>query len=473
MESSQLNISDLHTVLLEFTGQIHQLQKRLEFLEQENRSLRWKNHLQDLRIRELEEELSHYKKPKKSSSNSHLPPSQETIEKQALRRTKTLRVPSGLKPGGQPGHKGHHLLLPAAADREEIHRPDLCPGCGSSLSGLPEALAEERWQIELPEIKATVIRHTIMECQCRCGCLARGSVPAHVQGALSYGPGLRATIGYLNTVHHLPHKRSVMLMAELFGVSMSTGSVHNILQGLQSSCRKTYESIRERLLASPVVGADETGMHIEGSLQWFWTFQTQYLTYIFPHASRGKQAIDSHFPQGLPNSWLVSDRHASYFTLFVKDHQICLAHLLRELTYLNELDTKQPWSEKMKGLLQEAIHKRKTLAWKRINRDQLMRRFNELLSENVSRFTQEVQTLQTSLIKHREHVLNFLFHDFLPYDNNASERSIRPLKVKQKVSGCFRTHKGAEAFAVLHSVSDTARKNGLSPWVELRNLAAG
>jgi len=126
----------------------------------------------------------------------------------------------------------------------------------------------------------------------------------------------------------------------------------------------------------------------------------------------------------------------------------------------------------MKTLFQESIHKRKTLPWKKIDREKLMRRFNDLLSEKVEHLHEDILTLQTSLIRHREHVLNFLFHDFLPYDNNASERSIRPLKVKQKVSGCFRTDKGATAFAVLHSVTDTARKNDRSPWLELYRQAA-
>ena len=467
MENSLSNITDLNALLLELTGKIDLFQKRISFLEQEGHRLRWKNHELELENRQLREELSMYKKPKKSSHNSHVPPSQEAIESKELRRTQSLRVPSGLKPGGQPGHAGHSLPMPEEVDREEVHSPSCCPCCGKSLSGLPEEVAEERYQIDLPEIKAEVIRHRIMERRCSCGCLIRGSAPAHVRGHLSYGAGIEATVGYLNTVHHLPFKRTVELMNELFGVLMSEGSVYSMLQRLQTSCRKTYESIRNSLLEKPVVGADETGMHVNKRLQWFWTFQTSDLTYIFPHTGRGKEAIDTHFPEGLPRSWLVTDRHASYFNLYVKGHQICLAHLLRELTWLNELVPTQKWSEKMKTLLQEAIHKRKTLPWKKMDGEKLMRRFNDLLSEKVDHLHEDIQKLQTSLVKHREHVLNFLFHDFLPYDNNASERSIRPVKVKQKVSGCFRTDKGATAFAVLHSITDTARKNNRSPWEEL------
>jgi len=472
MESELSNITDLSNLLLELTGEIDKLRKQVSYYEQETRRLQWKTHQQDLEIRELREELSKYKKPKKSSHNSHVPPSQESIASKEVRRTQSLRVSSGLKPGGQPGHSGHSLLVPGHVDREEIHSIAFCPCCGKNLSGLPEEMVEERYQIDLPEIRAEVIRHKIMARRCSCGCLAQGTPPAHVRGHLSYGPGIGATIGYLNTLHHLPFKRTVELMKELFHVPMSRGTAYNLLERLHSSCRKTYESIRDGLLEKPVVGADETGMHINNRLQWFWTFQTDDLTYIFPHTSRGKEAIDVHFPKGLPQSWLVTDRHSSYFNLYVKGHQICLAHLLRELTYLNEVAPNQKWSEKMKTLFQESIHKRKTLPWKKIDREKLMRRFNDLLSEKVEHLHEDILTLQTSLIRHREHVLNFLFHDFLPYDNNASERSIRPLKVKQKVSGCFRTDKGATAFAVLHSVTDTARKNDRSPWLELYRQAA-
>ena len=469
MDSFLSNITDLRSLLLELTGEVDRLRKRLSFFEQEHHRLRWKNHQQDLRIRELEEELSKYKKPKKNSGNSHVPPGQEPLDSKEFRRTQSLRVPSGLKSGGQPGHAGHYLPVPEQIDREEVHSPDLCPGCGNNLSALPEELSEERFQIDLPKIQAEVIRHKIMTRRCSCGCLVRGTAPSHVRGHLSYGPGIETTVGYLNTVHHLPFKRTVDLMKELFGVPLSEGTVHRIVQRLQSTCRKTYDSIQNNLLKSPVVGADETGIHVNSQLQWFWTFQNKDLTYIYPHTSRGKPAIDAHFPEGLPNSWLVTDRHVSYFNLVVKGHQICLAHLLRELTYLNELVPTQKWSEKMKTLLQEAIHKRKTLPWKMIDGDKLMRRFNDLLSEKVDHLHNEIQTLQTSLIRHREHVLNFLLHDFLPSDNNASERSIRPLKVKQKVCGCFRTDQGAMAFAVLHSITDTARKNNRSPWSELYN----
>jgi transposase len=468
-----INIIDLPDIVLEMLDQFNRQQKRISFLEDENRDLRWKNHQLELENRRLTEEIIKSGSPKKSSRNSSIPPSQESPGDQHIRRTQSLRVSSGLKPGGQLGHPGHSLSIPAHVDREAIHSVSICPDCGGDLSQCDEETVEERFEIDLPKISKEVIRHKLMRRSCPCGCQATGSFPSHLQGKLSYGRCIEATVGYLNTVHHLPFKRTVDLMKSLFEVSLSEGTVHRMLQSLQSSAEKDYDCLRREVCSSPVVGADETGLNIGGKLHWLWTFQTDKATYVFPHESRGKAAVDDHFPEGLPNSWLVTDRHSSYFNLFVKGHQICLPHVLRNLQYLSELDARQSWSERLKKLLQEAIHKRKTLPWHRIDRVRMMNRFNALLGEDLSVFHKEVLSLQTGLGKHREHVLAFLFEQCLPSDNNASERSIRPLKVKQKVSGCFRTELGARTYAVLHSITDTERKNGRSPWKKLWELASG
>jgi transposase-like protein len=305
---------------------------------------------------------------------------------------------------------------------------------------------------------------------CCCGCLVKAEAPPNVKGSLSYGSNLRATVGYLSQVHHLPFKRLAKIMDELFGIHLSEGTIHNILQGIKNASMEMYQEIQGRILTSPVVGADETTQNIKGHKQWAWVFQTDRLTYVYPHLSRGKRAIEQHFPQGLPHSCLVTDRYAAYFSMDVKRHQICLAHLLRELNYLSELDPKQTWSKQMKNLLQEAIHKRKTLPWERIDRKQILKKFSELLYQTLDHLHQEIQNLQKGLIKHRKNIFNFLFDPQIPYDNNASERAIRPIKLKQKVSGCFRSNQGAMAYAVIHSIADTAKKNQQSQLGALRAI---
>jgi transposase len=144
--------------------------------------------------------------------------------------------------------------------------------------------------------------------------------------------------------------------------------------------------------------------------------------------------------------------------------------VLRELNYLGELDPKQNWSKQMKNLLQEAIHKRKTLPWQEIDRKAILKKFQDLLYRTLDHLHKDIQNLQKGLIKHRKNVFNFLFDPQIPYDNNASERAIRPIKLKQKVSGCFRSDEGAMAYAVMHSIADTAKKNQQSKLVALRAI---
>jgi transposase len=246
-----------------------------------------------------------------------------------------------------------------------------------------------------------------------------------------------------------------------------------MLESVRTSASSIYEQIRKRIESSTVVGADETGLNINGKQHWKWSFQTDSLTYVYPDASRGKVAIDKHFPNGLPNSWLVTDRHSSYFNMKVKGNQICLAHLLRELTYLEELEPQEPWPKEMKNLLREAIHKRKREDWGKIDREKIIKRFEKLIYGALKCVNREIENLRKSLIKHQDNVFRFLFYPKIPYDNNASERSIRPMKLKQKVSGAFRSFQGAVTYAVIHSIADTARKNNQSPFLALKTIALG
>ncbi|GHT39629.1 hypothetical protein FACS189437_03530 [Bacteroidia bacterium] len=230
-------------------------------------------------------------------------------------------------------------------------------------------------------------------------------------------------------------------MDELFGIRLSQGTIYNILQSIKNASMGMYEEIRSRIERSEVVGADESTQNINGHKHWVWVFQTAHLTYLYPHLSRGKQAIKQHFPHGLPHSCLVTDRYEAYFSLDVKRHQICLAQ-----------------------------HKRKTLPWKEIDRKAILKKFQDLLYQTLNHLHKEIQNLQKGLLKHRKHVFNFLFDPQIPYDNNASERAVRPIKVKQKVSGCFRSDQGAMAYAVIHSITDTAKKNKQSQFEALRAI---
>jgi len=332
-------------------------------------------------------------------------------------------------------------------------------------------LSEERWSIDIPLIVPQTTLHRIYVKQCDCGLRVKPQAPASVKGFVSYGSNLKALVSYLNTEQHIPYKRLCEILRDVFDIPVSEGSIYNMLESMKSAGKTLYEQIRRRIESSPVVGADETGLNINGKQHWQWSFQTENLTYVYPDASRGRAAIDKHFPDGLPRSWLVTDRHSSYFKMNVRGHQICLAHLLRELIYLEELEPKETWPKEMKMLMREAIHKRKTVQWEKIDRNSILERFDSLLYGTLNCVNREMENLKKSLIKHRDNVFRFLFNPKIPYDNNASERSIRPLKLKQKVSGYFRSFQGALTYAIIHSLADTARKNNQSPYFALKVIA--
>ena len=178
--------------------------------------------------------------------------------------------------------------------------------------------------------------------------------------------------------------------------------------------------------------------------------------------SRGQQAIDSKFPNGLPNSTLVTDRYRSYFNMNVKDHQVCLAHLLRNAEYLNELDTKQDWSRRFIHLITHAIDLKRAGDITKRKIKVLNTKMKNLLGESLTHLDDEFESFKKGILKVKDYLFTFLTDPHVPYENNASERGVRKIKIKQKVSGCFRTDGGADDFAKLHSIAETAMKNGNS-----------
>jgi len=243
--------------------------------------------------------------------------------------------------------------------------------------------------------------------------------------------------------------------------------VSNILNRMRKQSLVAYHAIRESIKKSAVTGADETGEKLNGKLHWMRVFQNKLLTYIFQHPSRGKAAIDSHFPNGLPRSIIVTDRHRSYFNMETAGHQLCLAHLLRELVYLQELNREQTLLE----LLRDSIHRRKTVPFADMDTGSIKDRLDVLLKKDLSALDPKYESPRKNLDKYREYLFTFLQNPDVPYDNNATESKIRPLKVKQKVSGMFKFKNGGDNFTQLYSIVDTARKQNQDPFLALIAVA--
>lgn len=424
------------------------------------------------RIDVLENELAKYRTPK-NSSNSSVPPSKD---ENRPNKNQSLRTSSGKKSGGQPGHKGHTLEISATPDQIVTYVPDFCGSCGNDLYHLKPTFQLSRQEVDIPMPKIIYTEHQAYEKTCQCGHTTTGQLPKNLKGPIQYGYGVEAIVGYLHTRQYLPYQRLTEILSTCFGLKISQGSIDNIIERLSGKAQGIYQGIQQEISQASVVGSDETGAKVNGKKNWIWTWQNKKYTYITVSPSRGYTVIDSNFPKGFPNATLSHDAWRAHLKCEAKKHQLCIAHLLRELNYLKERYPKHPWAEKCRWLFLDSIELKKTLLPRQYLEENTERldieeRLDRLLEEQIDEKFKEVVTLHKRLIKYRNHLLVFLYqHDVAP-DNNGSERAIRNIKVKQKVSGQFRSFRGAENFVVLRSVVDTLIKQSLDILPHLKLIA--
>ena len=469
------------TLAKELRSHVRKLKQKVDYrdkvIEKKNTLISEK----EARIKELAAEIENLKqaagkisRPLATSNNSSVPSSQNPI---GVKHTQSLRERSNKKAGGQQGHQGVTRTLSDTPDEIEFcQAPIVCPSCGGDMSNIDAEENEIRQVIDLPaEIIPCVTEYIQMKRTCTCGHCAKGEFPKEVIGTVCYGPIIESTVAYLSTLQTIPFKRLSELMENLFGVSMSQGTISNILNRMRKRAQESYEKIRHSVEQSSVVGADETGVTVDGNNHWVWSFQTKLATYLAVNKSRAGTVVSDLFPNGFPESTLVSDRLALYFKVETKDHQVCLAHLLRNTTYISLYIPEIDWGNRMLCLLREAIHYRKENDVSQDKAEYFRNKLDKLLSEDIEVQDDEKQkcldTFRKGVAKHKEHIFTFLTSSEVPYDNNATERSLRPVKTKTKVSGQFKSIEGAKNYVTLQSIIQTAKKNGKNPLDALLALA--
>ncbi|CAN5851014.1 hypothetical protein BH18ACT7_BH18ACT7_22760 [soil metagenome] len=331
-------------------------------------------------------------------------------------------------------------------------------------ASVPEVLMESRQFIDIPVIKPVCIEHRVYRKTCTCGHNTEGNFPSTLTAKVQYGPNAEALSGYLHARQYLPYQRMKEFFTDVMCLPVSVGGINNILRRLAQKALPHYEQIKERISKSLFVGTDETGVKVNGEKDWMWTWQNDALTFITHSDNRGFKTIEDNFANGLPNTILLHDRFACHFNCEAMHHQICMSHVLRDLQYMAELYPKSRWATEMKTLIVQALELKKQLTLQQYygvspEREHLQERLMELLNAPVDPTYKKVKTLQKSLLKHQQYVLYFLYHPKIPPDNNGSERAIRNIKVKQKISGQFKSDGGADAFVILRSVIDTTIKS--------------
>ena len=472
-------VTDISEVLLTMTEEMRLMRETIDsqhseicrlsrLVEGNNVELRKR----DKRIAELEKKLAKYETPDKNSANSSTPPSKENMKDENIRRTKSLRKPTGRKPGGQKGHEGSTLKMTQTPDETEEVSANYCTKCGASLEDCERILDCVTQVVSIPDLKPIVkeIRHYITVCK-QCGERIQSHAPRkRGSNAVVYDASVKSLVVYLSVVMFLPYGRTGNFFKEVLGLEISQGSFVNWVNEAKKNAAPAIEKIKECIMKSAVVGFDESGLYCNKRLDWTWIAQTVYFTLLFHGSGRSHKELESRFGNSLERMVAVTDRHSAYFALNFLNHQICVAHLLRELQYLNELDKEQEWSKKMEALFQEAIHERNENPQVIIDKQPWLLRLDALLTENLEHMKEQFRQLRKGLIKCRDYIFNFLENPAIPPDNNASERGIRKVKIKMKNSGTFRSDAGADAFLDLLSIVETTKKHNNSPYAAIRAL---
>lgn len=424
-------------------------------------------------VEKLLQEIERLKHPK-NSRNSSVPPSKD--ENRPF-KTKSLRESDGKKPGGQTGHEGNTLKMTETPDIIIEHKPQYCNHCGRNITDIEPELITCRQMVDIPPIIPQYTEHRAYRVTCSCGHQTEASFPAGINAPISYGPNIEASIAYLHTRQYIPFERMSEYFSDVCNLPISQGAICDILERFAQKATPAYRLIAGEVQNAHVVGSDETGAKVNGKNGWFWTWQNKLATFIAFSKNRGTATINDNFAMGFENAVLVHDCWKSHFETKSKTHQICIAHLLRELNFFEER-YKSDWATFFKNMLYEALSLKKSLSppdyYYPINqRTKLEQKLDSLLQASIPQHMKEVCTFQKRIVRYKNYLFTFLYYPDVPPDNNASERAIRNIKVKQKVSGQFRTTRGAEIYAIIRSVTDTCIKNDqniLSAFYTIANL---
>jgi transposase len=411
---------------------------------------------------------------KKDSHNSHNPPSSDFSKP---KRNKSLRKKTGRKSGGQPGHKGNTLKMVADPDEIVDLKSNYCKACGEDLKSLNHELVSRRQEVIIPPISPLYKEYRQYGCLCNCGHHQKATYPQGVNAPIQFGSSVIAMVSYFNVFQYVPYRRLKLLFKDIFNLSISEGSIENLLNKAAEKSNPIYQTIFEKIQTANYIGSDETGAKVNGEKWWIWVWQNVKNTFLKASDNRGFATVEQLFPNGLPNATIGSDRWAAQLKIASKNKQLCFPHLQRDLIYLIETE-KTAWATQFKELLSKtlklrhvAFQRNKAFQKKETQTQELEQELNHLLAITISKNTaSKTHTFQKSMIKHRNYLFPCLYDLDVPPDNNASERAIRNVKVKQKISGQFKS--GQHTFCVLRSIIDTLRKRELDVFFFLKQIMA-
>lgn len=441
------------------------------------------------RVQQLEDQVS------KQSRNSSKPPSSDGLSKP---KTRSLRRAAGRRPGGQEGHPGHTLALSEQPDQVELHDLSHCPHCANDLSAVAASAYVRRQVYDVPAVQIEVTEHraAIKDCP-QCQREVQAAFPPGISQPVQYGERLKAQASYLNSYHFLPIARTCEVLEDFYGHAPAWAFVIEANQAVEAGCEPALAEIHRQLCQAEVVHCDESGCRVAGQLYWLHSASSEGLTFFAVHGKRGQAAMEAIGILPALTGYAIHDHWTPYLAFDRCDHAFCNAHHLRELQFITD-QYQQAWADEMAQLL---LHIKAEVAaasttatfgvTPSLEPDRLAHyeaEYDAILQRGFAANPPSATPLTTKrgrpkqsppknlldrLDKHRSGVLAFMYDFALPFDNNLAERDIRMVKLKQKISGAFRTRQGAQTFCAIRSYISTARKQGAKIIAALYDALAG
>ena len=422
-----------------------------------------------------------------NSQNSSKPPSTDSpFTKPA---PKSLRRKSGRKPGGQRGRRGSTLEMVADPDEVVAHEPSACTGCGADLARAPHVGVQRRQVFDLPPMTVRVSEHQLIARRCACGATSWGTAPDGVTAPVQYGPRITAIVLYLYAGQFLSKQRTAQALAELFGTPVCEGTVAAMTERAAGGLAGFLGAVADRIAEAEVAGFDETGLRVAGRLHWVHCARTDNYTLITCHPNRGRKGIDDAAVLPRFKGVAVHDAWAPYDTYVDPAHQLCCAHALRELQGVADTagrETAWCWADQVADALtamQRLVSAALAVEAEPVDPNALaeqVRRYRSAArigatatAARIDSVMKKHNALARRLLDRQDDYLRFAIDRRIPPDNNGSERDIRMIKLRQKVSGCMRTLTGAKQFCAIRSYLSTAAKHGHNFFDTLVMLAEG
>jgi transposase len=393
-------------------------------------------------------------KPPKTPDNSSVPPS----------RGQKPAIWAKDRPKSKPHAGAHRPLHPNPTQKRDILAA-LRQHCGADVSQALQSPREVYDRIEIPAIRPDVTRVTLHGGACPC-CAGRfkAEAPEGLQPGSPFGPNLRAFIVYLRFTQGIGFERLSALMRDLLDVEISEGAIVNILKAARAAFRAASEAIRARLLRGTAICSDETGFRVGKRSGWLWVFHHGDNAYFLSHPRRSKMAVEEFLGEFRPDIW-ISDRYGAQMGWAKKQHQVCLAHLLRDTQFVID-EGDQIFAPKFRDLIGRACKigsRRAQLADASLN--VYLRNLNAELDHLLDLRPTHSAGLKwrATIVKLRRHLFVFMTNRAIPPTNNGSERALRPCATYRKITNGFRSEWAAFQYGNIRSVIETGRRNAIGP----------